>query len=67
MVKRHRKKPVEIEAVQWTGENISELAAFIGEDKAPTVAGRSFTIDTLEGPHIASLCDYIIKGVAGEF
>lgn len=27
---RFRKKPVEIEAVQWTGENLSEVLEFVG-------------------------------------
>lgn len=30
--KRYRKKPVEVEAVQWTGENREEVEAFLGAD-----------------------------------
>jgi hypothetical protein len=29
-VKRYRKKPVEVEAVQWTGENREEVDAVVG-------------------------------------
>lgn len=28
---RYRKKPVEIEAIQWTGKNFPELEGFAGE------------------------------------
>lgn len=31
MTKRFRKKPVEVEAVQWTGENRDEVRAFVGD------------------------------------
>ncbi len=34
---RYRKKPIEIEAVQWTGDNLDEIARFIGH--TPTVTG----------------------------
>lgn len=70
---KYRKKPVVVEAIQFidTTDRIIELSEFIdsqsvGVDyefpKHPTL-----TIDTLEGPHIASVGDYIIKGVNGEF
>lgn len=79
---KYRKKPVEIEAVQWTGENQREIFDFLtNEEKKEeymTYSGQNFYIDhskvkggliirTLEGEHIASIRDYIIKGVAGEF
>ena len=30
MIKKYKKKPVIIEAVQWTGENLSEIDNFVG-------------------------------------
>lgn len=64
-MKRYRKKPVEIEAVQWKGTNASEVFAFAkGKVKR---AGLALSIQTLEGLMFASLGDYIIKGVKGEF
>ena len=74
---RYRKKPVEIEAVQWTGENLEEIKAF-GEsfifdiiDTAWEVGNGSpyvfMKIKTLEGDMIVSEGDYIIKGISGEF
>ena len=75
---RYRKKPVEIEAVQWTGLNLEEIKAFVGKsliydiiDTAWEVGkGRPYVImkiKTLEGDMIASEGDYIIKGISGEF
>lgn len=31
MIKKYRKKPVIIEALQWTGKNLSEIDNFIGK------------------------------------
>ncbi|MGU5699486.1 hypothetical protein ACV1D9_20305 [Aeromonas allosaccharophila] len=62
----YRKKPVEVEAIQWTGFNRAEILNFVGRAASwGDVTGM--TIATLEGNHIASEGDYIIKGVAGEF
>lgn len=76
------KKPVVIEAVEWTGENLIEVVCFVGQ-KAPAlhkavesgkwdeyreiVARDGLIIKTLEGQHIASIGDWIIKGIKGEF
>lgn len=74
---RFRKKPVVIEARQWNGENISELTAW----GAPVSMGwhdkTTLLVRTLEDPpshkdgasceHLASLGDWIIRGVYGEF
>jgi endo-1,4-beta-mannosidase len=66
MIKHYRKKPVVIEAVQWTGDNRSEIFDFVGKFAVwGDVSGM--IIKTLEGQHIASVGDYIIKGVNGEF
>lgn len=66
---KYRKKPVEVEAVQWTGENDTEIVRFVNHDGKRWAAyslGVMY-IDTLEGVMIASPGDYIIKGVNGEF
>ena len=77
-MKKYRKIPVEIEALQWTGLNPSEMEAFVGESAkieystaayeagaGPMVA--TLVIHTLEGDMKANNGDYIIKGVKGEF
>lgn len=63
-MKKYTKKPVTIEALQWTGENRKELFDFC--DKS-YMNGDELRIQTLEGSMIASIGDYIIKGVKGEF
>lgn len=30
MIKKYRKKPIEIDAVQWTGDNLAELRKLEG-------------------------------------
>lgn len=62
---KYRKKPVVIEAREWTGGNAVNLLDWIGE--AAKQDGASLIIHTLEGDHEASLGDMIIKGVKGEF
>jgi hypothetical protein len=77
-----KKKPVIIEAIQWTGENHREMFDFLTnyqkQNAYMTPYEDTFYIDhsqvkggliirTLEGDHIARIGDYIIKGVHGEF
>ena len=31
MIEQYRARPVEVEAVTWTGENLDEVAAFLGD------------------------------------
>ncbi len=65
MIKKYRKKPVVIEAIQYTKENYGECVDFCGESFYGCLDDDIF-IETLEGQHKASLGDYIIKGVKGE-
>lgn len=62
---RFRKKPVEIEAVQYTGDNGQEICLFVGE--ADRNEKNQFLIHTLEGTMAADPGDWVIKGVKGEF
>lgn len=64
---KFQKKPVVIDAVQYTGTNHDEIISFCGEDvMGVLVAEQPFNIRTLEGSHIASVGDWIIRGVKGE-
>ena len=65
MIKKYRKKPVTIEAIQWNGVNLSEIRDFMRS----TVVnhGSVLIIPTLEGNKHASLNDYIIKDINGKF
>lgn len=72
MVKKYRKKPVVIEAVQWIGENKDEVLAFIGAhgyytELVGVERGPAFVIQTLEGKLFVRPNDWIIKGIKGEF
>ena len=80
---RYRKRPVVIEAFHFTKENrLSNehwpewMHAAWQRDRGtsnaiyPTVEGTAdgtLTIETLEGKHLVSFGDWIIKGVKGEF
>jgi hypothetical protein len=72
-----KKKPVIIEAIQWTGENLKEIIDFTGlhpsaqkwswEQYELVVKEEGLKIFTLEGAMMATINDWIIKGVKGEF
>ena len=72
---KYRKKPVVIEAVQWDGENLDEVMTFCNGDASyelMAIGASELVITTLEdgesiARHVASVGDFIIKGVAGEF
>lgn len=65
MIKRYRKKPLEIEAIRWTGNNSSSVKQFL--NNKGYMSFDDFIIPTLEGPMTCSVGDYIIKGIKGEF
>ena len=67
---RYRKKPVEIEAVQWDGTKKAwdEIMAMGRVPWQPGEIGSdTFSIETLEGDHLVRKGDFVIRGVAGEF
>lgn len=73
MVFKYRKKPVVIEAMQFTTNNddgfcMREIAAWIAENGGAVLNNNTnLEIQTLEGVMMASVGDYIIRGVNGEF
>ncbi len=64
---KFKKKPVTIDAIQWNGENTEDVLKFLGESLNVNVDADGFKINTLEGTMTASVGDFIIKGVKGEF
>ena len=64
--KKYRKKPVVIEAIQLSLFNLSEIEEFVGGDLGNHPDG-GLVIATLEGSMRASIHDFIIKRVQGEF
>ena len=69
-VKKYRKKPVTIEAIQLNIHNVREVAEWCGADLGYTFGSTepdALHIHTLEGAMAAHIDDYIIRGVHGEF
>lgn len=69
---RFRKKPVVIEAMQFTGNNFFSIAEFMGHGRDVLLNEELKSTDrpvirTLEGDMTAAPMDWIIKGVNGEF
>lgn len=70
---KYRKKPVIIEAIQFedNSDRIMEIHEFMGGDTIRVnyedKDNPYLKIETLEGTMKASVGDYIIKGVNGEF
>lgn len=67
MVHKYMKKPVVISALRWTGDNILEMCNFIGRTGGELLKNDELYINTLEGTMHASVGDYIVCGVDGEF
>ncbi len=73
-MEKYRKKPVVIEAVQITEENIHTVAKWCGgevkyanyEGTVPSCIDLS-TLESANGTQRADMGDYIIRGVDGEF
>lgn len=65
---KYRKKPVTVEAVQWTGENWKELIELENFSDVGLFGNNGdLAVKTLEGWLYASPGDYIIRGIRGEF
>lgn len=69
---RARKKPVEIECIQYDGFNSDSVKDFVGESLIIWTGleyqnWECLWIKTLEGTMAVDAGDYIIKGVEGEF
>jgi hypothetical protein len=70
---KYRKKPVVIEAVKFTRDNFQEIRNFTDyQVHSLTIERRidgiaTCIIPTLEGQHVATEGDFIIKGIKGEF
>lgn len=70
-IRMYRKKPVVIEALEYTGYNLEDIKKWNDEiyESAANVDGefvKQLFIPTLEGEMTAQLGDFIIKGVQGE-
>lgn len=70
---KYRKKPVVIEAKQLLEESIVDVIGWLANHQSVEVFSnendevKGLYIITLEGKMLASMNDYIIQGVNGEF
>ena len=70
---KYIKKPVVIEAIQFSRNNFSEIKLFTNNTAHSLTIEKQIDgiatciIPTLEGQHIANEGDFIIKGIKGEF
>lgn len=67
----YRKKPVVVEAIQWTGDNIRDVERFMFPAQPVYMNGfvdrdEFVGIQTLEGLMVARKSDWIIRGLKGE-
>lgn len=78
---KYRKRPVIVEAIQWTGDNFDEIYAW-GNPEGQTLTAKivmegmgweigkekpgRLAIETLEGDMKAEVGDWIIRGIKGE-
>ena len=60
-------KPAIVDAIIWTGQNLDEVRKFVGSHDAEYDELYGLVIHTLEGAHGASVGDYIIRGINGDF
>jgi len=68
MIRKYRKKPVVIEALQFDGTNSEEIELFTNGN-ARTIATHTplMKVETLEGDMSVNVDDWVIKGIKGEF
>ncbi len=70
MIKTFAKKPIKVQAVQWTGYNFDEIMDFVGIDSLNLLGSfknPDLVINTLEGDYHALVGDWIIRGINGEY
>jgi hypothetical protein len=68
MMRKYVKKPMVVETVQWTGDNTTEVLTFCSDCYTYQKDTKAqLRINTLEGTMKASIGDYVIKGIIGEF
>ena len=63
----YRKKPIPVEARQYTGDNFIELQNWSENNVTMEDDSSNVFVTTLEGPMFFDEGDYVIKGVHGEF
>ena len=63
---RYRTKPVEKEAIEWTGDYVA-IMNFMKTHNRYIDDNNDLIIETLEGNHKADIGDMIVRGLRGEY
>lgn len=76
-VRRYRKRPVVVEAMQLTADNFSDVLRWIRQNGGATaglnfnangpIEGRYIDIGTLEGTMRLCVGNFLVRGTVGEF
>jgi len=75
-ITRYRQRPVEVDTIQWTGDNEAELVAFTGnrfealdlEDRADDPEMTAQVLDVLHSTWVdVKTGQHIVRGVKGEY
>lgn len=67
MVNWYRKKPVAVQAFQWNGTNITEVADLMGDSPYRCILEKeNLIVSTLEGEMTAKPGWWVIRGVKDE-
>lgn len=61
------KKPIPVEAIQWTGDNFNDIHDFIIGQPIVITTFNELVISTLEGEMKAPIGSWIIRGPLGEY
>jgi len=64
---RYIKKPIPVEAIQWTGDNFKEVREFMDDTHVVITMYDDLIIPTLEGDMKAPKDSWIIRGAMGEY
>lgn len=65
---KYRKKPVVIDAIQWTGDNYAEIFEFTQGKAYPSEPhSDTLIVSTLDGEVKAENGCYIIRGIANDY
>jgi len=70
MLQYYKKKPVVIETIQYHGFNHKEIMDWANEYNCKIYRERDsdkLYVSTLEGKHLISIGNFVIKGVENEF
>jgi hypothetical protein len=62
---KYRRKPVVIDAVQWTGSNLEEINGLTFGSTVGSTDSDGLLIDTIDGRLPLSSGDWIIRGITG--